>query len=60
MVRHGELWLHHLEDGYERALTRDSSEPLSPRFSPDGSQVVYASTRSGNYDLWLLDLPVDR
>ena len=60
MVRNGELWLHRLEDGYERALTQDSSEPLSPRFSPDGRQVIYASTRSGNYDLWLLDLPVDK
>ena len=58
MVRHGELWLHRLQDGYERPLTRDHAGALSPRFSPDGSQVIYASTRSGNYDLWLLDLPL--
>ncbi len=59
IVRHGELWLHRLKDGYERPLTRDGAEALSPRFSPDGRQVIYASTRSGNYDLWLLDLPVE-
>jgi len=60
MVRQGELWLHRLSDGYERPLTQDRAEPLSPCFSPDGNQVIYASTRSGNYDLWLLDLPVDK
>lgn len=59
IVRHGELWLHRLKDGYERPLTRDGAGALSPRFSPDGRQVIYASTRSGNYDLWLLDLPVE-
>lgn len=60
MVRRGELWLHRLKDGYERPLTRDGAGVLSPRFSPDGRQLIYASTRSGNYDLWLLDLPVEK
>lgn len=57
MVRDGELWLHRLEDGAERRLTREGAGALSPRFFPEGSRVLYASSFSGNYDLWILDLP---
>jgi Tol biopolymer transport system component len=27
----------------------------SPDFSPDGNRVIFASTRSGNYELWMCD-----
>ena len=59
LVRNGEVWLHRLSDGFERPLTRDEQGALSPRFSPKGQQVIYASARSGNYDLWILNLPLD-
>jgi hypothetical protein len=57
MVRGGDLWLRRLSDGSERPLTRDHAGALSPRFLTDGNRVLFASTYSGNYDLWLLDLP---
>ncbi|HUU29777.1 MAG TPA: hypothetical protein VM123_18395 [archaeon] len=57
MVRGGEIWLHRLNDNYERPLTNEHAGAISPRFSPDCEKVIYASSLSGNYDLWILDLP---
>lgn len=37
-------------------LTDDSYSYHSPRFSPDGKLILVTSNRSGNDDLWLLDL----
>ncbi len=57
LVRGGELYLLGLPGGKLQPLTRESGGVLSPRFSPDGNGAVFATTRSGNYDLWMLDLP---
>jgi Tol biopolymer transport system component len=57
LVRDGELQLLSLPGGELRPLTHESAGVLSPRFSSDGSRAVFATTRSGNYDLWMLDLP---
>ncbi|MFC1545001.1 TolB family protein [Gemmatimonadota bacterium] len=60
LARGGELFLLTLADGSLRPLTREAGGVLSPRFSPDGSRALFATTRSGNYDLWLLNLPPGR
>lgn len=39
-----------------RQLTSDGFMYFQPRFSPDGTLLVVASNRSGNRDLWLMDL----
>jgi Tol biopolymer transport system component len=39
-----------------RLLTRGSSSDRQPSYSPDGSHMLFSSNRSGNLDLWLLDL----
>ncbi len=57
LVREGELYLLSQPGGELRLLTHESAGVLSPRFSSDGSRAVFATTRSGNYDLWMLDLP---
>jgi len=59
MVRDQEIWLQRMSDAQQRPLTRENSGAMSPRFSQDGKRVIYASARSGNYDLWLVDLPED-
>jgi Tol biopolymer transport system component len=43
-------------DGGGRLLTRGSSSDRQPSYSPDGNHVLFSSNRSGNLDLWLLDL----
>jgi Tol biopolymer transport system component len=41
--------------GKSRWLTRGNSTDRQPVYSPDGRRVVFASTRSGNFDLWQTD-----
>src|SRR5690606_19395215 len=37
-------------------LTSGISDNREPHWSPDGSSVIFSSDRSGNYDIWKLDL----
>ncbi|SVE50169.1 uncharacterized protein METZ01_LOCUS503023, partial [marine metagenome] len=36
-------------------LTFNKSSDLDPSWSPDGSQIVFASDRGGDYDIYLMD-----
>jgi Tol biopolymer transport system component len=46
----GDVWL--LERGEIRRLTNDSHVDIDPTFTPDGESVVFASERSGQFELW--------
>lgn len=37
-------------------LTANPAADVQPRLSPDVSRIVFASRRSGNYDLWLMNV----
>jgi len=37
-------------------LTADPASDVQPRFSPDGGKVAFASDRSGNWDIWVMDI----
>jgi imidazolonepropionase-like amidohydrolase/Tol biopolymer transport system component len=52
----GDLWSLPLEGGTARRLTDDSAWDGQPRFSPDGEQLAYVSDRSGNEQLWIMNL----
>lgn len=45
-----------LHGGAGRWLTRGTSMDRQPAFSPDGKRVAFTSDRSGNTDIWELDL----
>lgn len=40
----------------DRWLTRGHAHDRQPRYSPDGRRLIFSSNRSGNLDLWQLDL----
>jgi Tol biopolymer transport system component/predicted Ser/Thr protein kinase len=44
-----------LTTGAEERLTSHTRDNFSPRFSPDGSRILYHSNRTGNYEIWVLD-----
>ena len=50
----GDLWL--VERGKPQRLTDDPFVDLDPTFSPDGESLVFASERSGGFELWRLTL----
>lgn len=36
-------------------LTNDKFSNTAPSFSSDGEKIVFASNRSGNWDLWIVN-----
>jgi Tol biopolymer transport system component len=50
----GDLWL--ADRGEPRRLTNDVFIDLDPSFWPDGDSLVFASERTGQFELWRLSL----
>ncbi len=51
----GDLYLLPSEGGQAKPLTSGMAFDAQPRFSPDGTQIVFLSDRSGAENLWLVD-----
>jgi len=54
-----DLYLDDLK-GREQRLTQHTLDNFGPRVSPDGKRVVYMSSRTGNSELWRIDLDEGR
>ncbi|HSM36817.1 MAG TPA: hypothetical protein VK837_10510, partial [Longimicrobiales bacterium] len=52
----GDLYTLPLQGGTATPLTRGMAFDEQPRYSPDGSQVLFISDRSGGENLWTIDL----
>ena len=51
--RHSNIWLVRADGTQERALTTGAHTETSPRWSPDGSRLLYVSNRSGKAQLYV-------
>lgn len=55
------LWLARARAGGQpRRLTDDKASDRDPVWTPDGKQIVFASNRSGSWDLWRAAVRVNR
>ncbi len=50
----GDLWIVARTGGQARRLTSTPGAETEPRFSPDGSQIVYTATLNGNMDVYVM------
>ena len=48
-----------IDENSSRRLTLLEAISSEPDWSPDGSEIVFSSNKSGNYDLWLIALDGD-
>jgi dipeptidyl aminopeptidase/acylaminoacyl peptidase len=53
VVRQGlDLWLHDLQRGTRTRLTSGTGSNIMPLWSHDGTRIVYASNRGGDWDIY--------
>ena len=52
----GDLYILPLAGGDATPLTEGMAYDSQPRYSPDGSQVLFVSDRDGSENLWLIDV----
>ncbi|MDX6241382.1 MAG: hypothetical protein QOG10_6206, partial [Kribbellaceae bacterium] len=48
------IWVLDANGGTARRLTDDLQDATRPRWSPDGSRLVFQSYRDGNFHLWTI------
>ncbi len=53
VVRHGlDLWIHDLQRGTRSRLTSGNGSNLLPLWSRDGTRIIFASNRGGDWDIY--------
>ena len=50
------IWVMNADGSDQRQLTFHSANDTGPAFYPDGRTIVFASERSGNFDLWRISV----
>ncbi len=50
-----DVWRARSDGIRQEQLTHDTDFDAQPCWSPDGRQIVFVSTRSGRYDLWVMN-----
>ena len=51
-----DIWLSSVDGTTHRQLTTNAAADRNPVWSPDGSRIVFESSRSGENQLWLIDV----
>jgi tricorn protease len=57
---HGDIWVCPADGGVAERITEDLADEQKPCWSPDGSQLVFSSDKSGNRDLFVVELSTRR
>jgi Tol biopolymer transport system component len=50
------IWLHSLEDGSTRQLTKGPGGDYQANWSPDGKRIVFFSSRAGTTNIWSVEI----
>lgn len=52
----GDIWIMNVDGSGQQQLTTDATNDFESAVSPDGTQIVFASDRSGNDDIWIMNI----
>ena len=58
-VNDRDIWIHDVATGTKRQVTSAKGNDNTPVWSPDGRKMVFTSSRTGNYNLYLKSLNPD-
>ncbi len=58
--RNCDLWIMPSTGGKRIPITSHPAYDDTPRWSPDGRTIAFTSTRSGNFDVWTVDVDVEQ
>ncbi len=58
--RNCDLWVMPSTGGKRVQITSHPSYDDGPSWSPDGMRIAFVSRRSGNFDIWMVDVDVER
>jgi len=51
-----DIFIMDVTSGIQINLTNNPANDIEPEFSPDGKKIVFASDRTGNYEIYTMDL----
>jgi hypothetical protein len=54
-----DIWIHDIASGTKRVIASAKGNDNFPVWSPTGKQIIFTSSRSGDYDLYRKDLDTD-
>lgn len=54
------LWIMPADGGKSMQLVSEPGYNENPDWSPDGKRIVFTSTRSGNFDIWILNVNMEQ
>jgi Tol biopolymer transport system component len=55
-----DVWVMSSKGGNRVQITSHPEYDDGPAWSPDGTRIAFVSTRSGNFDIWTVEVDVDR
>jgi TolB protein len=58
--RNCDLWIMSSAGGKRVQITSHTSYDDGPSWSPDGTRIAFVSTRSGNFDIWTIDVDIEK
>ncbi|HOX27070.1 MAG TPA: hypothetical protein PLL30_15225 [Candidatus Krumholzibacteria bacterium] len=58
--RNCDLWIMSSAGGSRVRITSHPGYDDGPSWSPDGTKIAFVSTRSGNFDIWTIDVDIEK
>jgi TolB protein len=58
--RNRDLWIMSSSGGNRVQITSHPSYDDGPSWSPDGTRIAFVSRRSGNFDIWMVEVDIER